>query len=307
MNESNHTEDDRLETATKALRMTPVLESPPKQFVTATIESLNLRCCADVRPSSEIISLQNDRNQRMFRLARYSGLAIAFLLVAFGILALWNGGARSAFGQVIENLKKATSVSFTSKQKLGSQPVIEMKYYLQGNFMRIEMPGKQEAFDAKLPLVQTFILNGETKEVVQVDYANKTGRRFQMDEKSAKQFINPIEELRTLTDKDAELIGDEDLDGRKTKVYRLKELHGLFGIVAKVDGKLWVDRQSGLPTKIVIETDPADHKTNLSLTFADFKWNEALKGDLFKLAIPEGFKVTEGNSGGNLDKTEANK
>lgn len=217
---------------------------------------------------------------------------------------------------MIDNVKKATSVSVTSKQqriitdaagRTNEQPTIEMKFYLQGDYMRMEMPGKQEAGNAKIPVLMAIVIDGKTKDVIQVDYANKSARKFKMDERSAKLLNNPVEELTKLTGKNAELVGDEDLGGRKTKLYRLTELHGAFGIVDNVDdGRLWVDRGSGLPVKLAIQTNNSPDgkmKVTTSITIDDFKWNEHFKEDMFKLAIPEGFRMSEGSNGANIEKT----
>jgi len=310
MNDENHQGDiDLLDRATAALRNTAASESAPPHVIAATMEALNSRFGQTEINSPEILRRENERRQRMFRIARYSGLAAAILLmiVGAGVALLIDRGASSAFGQVIENIKKATSVSVTSKQKINDQPTIEMKFYLQGDFMRMEMPGKQEAGDAKIPLLMAIVIDGKTKEIVQVEYASKTARKFKMDERSAKLFNNPVEELTKLNGKDAELVGDEDLDGRKTRLYRLKDLHGAFGIVNHFDdGKLSVDRETGLPVKLTIQTvnsPDGKMKFTTSITIDDFKWNEHFKADMFNLTIPEGFKVTEGNSGANLEKT----
>jgi len=319
MNDANHQlEVDILDRATAALRNTAASESPPPRVVKATIEALNSRFGQTETGSPKILRRESERRQRMFRIARYSSLAAALLLMVVGAsVALFiDRGASTAFGQVIDNIKKATSVSVTSKQKrviadavgrISEQPTIELTFYLGGDFMRMEMPGKQETGDAKIPLLMAIVIDGKTKDVVQVDYANKTAQKFKLDDKRAKQFNNPVEELTKLTGKDAELVGDEDLGGRKTRLYRLKDLHGAFGIVDKVDdGKLWVDRETGLPAKLAIQTNNSPDgkmKITTSITIDDFKWNEHFKEDFFKLTIPEGFKVSEGNAGANLEKT----
>src|SRR6476659_2622395 len=64
-----------------------------------------------------VVQLQNERRQRMFRMARYGSLAAAILLAVFATSALWllDRGASTAFGQVANNVRQAMSVSFTQR------------------------------------------------------------------------------------------------------------------------------------------------------------------------------------------------
>src|SRR5947208_5478265 len=129
MNDENHQGDiDVLDRATAALRNASVSEPPPERIVAATMETLNSRFSQAEINSPEILRRENDRRQRMFRIARYSSLAAALLLAAVGasLALLWDRGASTAFGQVIENMKKATSVSCTIKSGFGTMPKIEI-------------------------------------------------------------------------------------------------------------------------------------------------------------------------------------
>src|SRR5437763_15907807 len=65
---------------------------------------------------------------------------------------------------------------------------------------------------------------------------------------------NPIEELRKLKNDDAERIGEEEIDGRKTQVYRLKKADFIELRLGEGDtAKLWVDPKTGLPVRIRID------------------------------------------------------
>jgi len=54
---------------------------------------------------------------------------------------------------------------------------------------------------------------------------------------------------------------------------------------------LWVDPKTGLPVRIAVEA-PADNEDKTpQIVFEQFRWNEALDADLFKLEAPKDFKV----------------
>jgi outer membrane lipoprotein-sorting protein len=113
-------------------------------------------------------------------------------------------------------------------------------------------------------------------------------------------LANPIEKLRQLKNDDAEPIGQEEIDGRKTQVYRLKK-PDVFMDLRLGEGdtaKLWVDPKSGLPVRIRIDGQtPASRAPSdkTFMVFEQFTWDEALDPDLFKLEIPKGFTVEQKN------------
>lgn len=226
----------------------------------------------------------------MFRIARYGGLAAAAAAVVVLLSSLWlmNQSAAPAFADVIANVQKAKSVTFRMKQKLGPQsPSIPAKWYLQGDNVRMELLDPQgEAFEA-------FVVDYRNKKAMRLNFLDKTARTIPVDKKKPTGF-DLIDSLRKAKDTDAKLIGNEDLDGRKTRVYEFTQLH-VFGLSGKVKegetAKLWVDAASGLPVRMVIEITSmrADGKKS-SLIFDDFEWNKSLPADLFKVEVPPGFK-----------------
>lgn len=85
MNEENHQGDiDILDRATTALRNAPASESPPQRVLAATIGALNSRFGHTETGSPEIYRYENERRQRMVRIARYSSLAAVLLLMVVG-------------------------------------------------------------------------------------------------------------------------------------------------------------------------------------------------------------------------------
>ena len=130
---------------------------------------------------------------------------------------------------------------------------------------------------------------------MQFDYTTKTAKKIEADEKMwqqmAKTMADPIKQLRDLKEQDVERLGKEELDGRKTLVYRLKKTDIFMGLTITKDdtAKLWVDAKSGLPVRIAVG-DPADTDKPF-VVFEQFTWNEALAPDLFKLDVPKGFTL----------------
>jgi outer membrane lipoprotein-sorting protein len=290
---------DVLERATAALRDLPLPDGPSPQLAASTVEALQ---SASIPP--DVIRLK-ERRRKMFRLMRYSGAAAAAVLLAIvgGWLLLLDRMAAPAFADVVEKIKNAKSVTFVTKiptivqgKKRG---VLQQQFYIQGDVYRMELPSAQE--DIPVPpdapsILIAIIVDAKQKKALELDFIRKTARYIQADEKKwqqmARDFVNPIEKLRRLKNEDAERIGEEDLNGRKTQIYRLKKRDLFMGLRLKDEtAKLWVDSKTGLPVRIAVG-DPTD-KDKPFIVFEQFTWNEALEPELFKLEVPKGFTVKD--------------
>jgi hypothetical protein len=106
-------------------------------------------------------------------------------------------------------------------------------------------------------------------------------------------MADPIKQLRELKEQDAERIGEEQLNGQKTIVYRLKKTGIVLGLTISKDetAKLWVDHKTSLPVRIAVG-DPTDPDKPF-IVFEQFTWNGALDPDLFKMEIPKGFTLKD--------------
>lgn len=288
MNTENHKPArDILDQAADALRNTSIPAGPPEDLVRETLARLGLE-----EHTGEALRLR-ERRRIMFRIARYGSLAAAAAAVVVLLSSLWlmDRSAAPAFADVVAKVQKAKSVMFRMTQKLTPHsPSIPAKWYLKGDSIRIEMLDPQgEVFTA-------VVGDYRNKKALQLDFVKKTARALPVDKKMPMGF-NPIDGLRRAKDSDAKLIGKEDLNGRKTRVYQLKQLNvlGLSGKVKEGEtAKLWVDADSGLPVRMVIEGSfMTGGKAKSSLIFEDFEWNKSLPADLFKLEAPPGFKKDE--------------
>jgi hypothetical protein len=290
---NNQPTSDRLDRAVRALRDVPTPSGPPPHLVASVVEALQM-----ARVSPELIRL-NKRRNFMFRLARYGSLATAAaVLVALGLaLVVMDRTAGVTFADVIANVKKAKSVTFICKQKLTPKsPVLEQSWFIQGDHYRFELPGQQETLRIDLPVVQAWIMDAREKKGLELNFVKKTAKKLEMDEKMAKAFVNPISQLREFKEKDAKEVGEEELDGVKTKVYELQKIDFLGFRGSPDDGdsiKIWADAKTGLPVKILLQSLDANKKVFMTVSFEKFSWNEELAPEMFKLEVPKGFEIKE--------------
>jgi outer membrane lipoprotein-sorting protein len=204
--------------------------------------------------------------------------------VLVAVTLLWLPGSRgsAAFAQVLENVKKASTVAFICKQKIGDTPAYEQKYYGQGDSVHVDGEGGNS--------VQ--ISNMKTGESLSINHAQKTAVKFKYERGPDAPMTSPMESITSITEKDATLVGEVELDGKKARLYHLTSI-GPTKLGAADKAKIWVDVTNGLPIRIELQLVGPEGK-KASCVFENFEWNVPLKPELFALEAPEGYTVTHG-------------
>lgn len=205
------------------------------------------------------------------------GAAAVLLAMAVGGLLFVHYSGGQAFARMVEKVKAASSVRFTTTARIGMGPETSGVMYLEGNRARFEQSDGM--------LIEVGDL--DRKQGLLLDHNRKLAQPVDIDATQARELANPIDQLRRAKPTDAEPIGEELLKGRRTEVYRLQKVD-LLGIKGNKEMLVWIDVERDLPAKIVIR-DP-DPKYPMEFRFDDFAWNEPLSPSLFSLAIPEGYQ-----------------
>jgi outer membrane lipoprotein-sorting protein len=290
-------ETDRLDRAIDALRDMPVPAGPPPHVVASTVEALH---AGKESPGTVRVS---ERRTKMFRVMQYSSFTAASIALAVLVawLVLLDRTATLAFADVVEKVANAKSVTFHVKSELGKQPAMLQKFYMQGSAYRMEIPSGGQAFavpaDAP-PTIMALIADAEEKQALELNFTEKTAKKRAVDGEQWAEMAQAdlIGQFRRLTDKDAQRIADEELNGQKTHVYRLKKVDffGGRGVVEEGESaKVWVDPESGLPVRIELVSLSADKKDKARMVFDEFVWNQPLDETLFSLEVPEGFTLQD--------------
>jgi outer membrane lipoprotein-sorting protein len=272
MNDRNHDHsEDLLDRAAEALRSMATPAGPPAELARATIERLHSQT-----KTPDLVRLAK-RREKMLRIARYSTALAAGLLIALalGTLAILNHTTPAAFAGVLENVRQADSLTFTNKQKIGNNPTLEVKGYLQREHFRWELQG-----------VLAFVADFEAKSVVELNLIAKTATGRPFPKGDNHPFANPIQAIEHAKPDDAKLVRTETLDGKTVDLYEMNKID-FMGSRGDGTTSVWVDRKTGLPVKILLD-DPGDKPgSSVRLEFDDFEWNKQLDEKLFK--IPEDF------------------
>jgi hypothetical protein len=274
MTNSNEQPHDLLERAIEALRDAPIPDGPPPEVVASTV--------ADLKASATAAhaAAPHTRTQIMFRIMRYSSVAAAITFVAVVIAWLWlpDRSASRALAQMVDNVKKANSVSFVVRQKLGDRPELETKMFIQGVFIRYEIP------DALI-----MILDTSERKLLSLEPPRKIARMQSLEGKiPAEELMDPLDRLRNLKQDNKDNVvelADEEVDKRKCHVYEIKG--AAKALLVPNEFRLWIDAKTALPVKIHAQ----DEKT--SLVYEQFRWDEPLKEELFSLRVPKGYMLEE--------------
>jgi hypothetical protein len=205
------------------------------------------------------------------------GMIAAGLLAAAALFGLWlpDHSRGNAFAEMVEKVKAAASVRFTMTTQFGRGPETSLSMSLSGSRIREELPGLVIVGDM------------DRKEALFLDTTRKIAQKQEISGAVARQFGNPIEQLRRAKTGDAQPIGEEVLKDGRARIYRLKKID-LLGMKGTGEELVWVDVKSGLPVKIMIR-DP-DPKAETEIRMDNFAWNEPGDERLFALNVPEGYR-----------------
>lgn len=276
MNEWNEQPvDDVLEKALAALRATEGNSGPPAHVVASTIEKLE-----SLEQAPRLVRF-HERRPRMFFALRYA--SVAAVLTAALLFWGFERNAGLTFAQVVENVQKAKSVRFDLKQKLGSQPELSSRMFLQGDNVRYELQD-----------VLVWIMDMKQKKGLELDVPVKVARKLDSSsEIPAGAFKDPIERLRNLKDdikNQVERLPDEKLNDRPCQVYQVKgrlkrDKNTPTSMLVPDQFKLWVDAKTGLPVQILAKDE------HTYLLYDKFEWDIPLAPELFSLQPPAGYQL----------------
>lgn len=215
------------------------------------------------------------RPRRRWKPAVITTIVVASLLLVATTLMLDRSTGR-AFAQVIEKVKATSSVRYTTTTRMALHPEVTGLMYVEGNRLR------HEQFDGQL----ISVVDLDRKQVLTLNTKKKEAELREMNADAARAIANPIDQLRRVNSKDAQPIGEETLDGRRTLAYRIPKID-LMGFRGNGEMLVWVDAETKLPSKILIR-DP-DPKSATEVLFEKFVWNQPLEASLFSLTAPKGF------------------
>lgn len=199
---------------------------------------------------------------------------------------------RAAVARAVENARRAKSVRLVWTREYEGKAEPLMTVHIQDGRSRWE--GRTRDKDL------TLLVDLAARQGLRLNHVAKTaerealtGDRLTDARKQHEVFFKPLDVLRDTKDMTVKELDGEKLDGRPMKVFMLShpgnDEHGAMTAV------LWIDKKTDLPARLKLlddalaTKDPSGPKADTVIAFED--WNKAFDAKLFKLDVPEGYKL----------------
>jgi hypothetical protein len=228
---------------------------------------------------------------------RAAALLIPIAAAVFIAVFLVPVGQKSAFAAAIEHLRLARTIvcRLTMPDGLETQGV---KLQAEGTLRFSDQFGSHSEMKMNdMVVAQHFAPLRGPMIVVQptmrtwMEYEPGEMSFMDMQEQSPAAFLSA---LRKLTDGTATELGPDSIDGRAELKYRIPGEK--FGIppprkagTEPAYAEMWVDIQTQLPTKLLLEMPLADEDKRLKVVYDKFEWDLPLEAGTFQPNIPHDY------------------
>ncbi len=206
---------------------------------------------------------------------RITKLAAATVLIIVAILGLnFIGGPGKSglvFADVVQRIRKARTVTFTTEIQLGQQTMRIENAQKEPGLKRAVMPGGLVVINDMLQ-----------KKAILIYHSKKQYSEKDLENVPADQTQDFFEHMRTLPDRANEVLAKKEMDGRMVQGFRVIE-HG-------IDATCWIDVQTG---DLVRVEGQFPNAPNTQIVATDFKFDIDLDEALFSLTPPAGYTRKE--------------
>jgi hypothetical protein len=258
--------DDRLDDVLRAFRDGDVPDGPRPEIVSRTLAALQRE---GPRPR---LSALFERFRTMPQFVRIA----AALLVAAGATAILSvmtsdrKGSGVAFADVLEHVRAARTMTYT--MWIGDDPKPFHVSRMEPGLIRTELPGGSVTILDRMR-GKTLVLNTPGKLATLLE--NKADGQ-------AGRGEDQIDQLRHFRGKPEEDLGEQIIDGRPARGFRLS--------AGGWTSAIWVDTKTDFPVRMEIKTSFNADGTK-TVVFNDFVFDAPLDESLFRMTPPEGYKT----------------
>ena len=223
--------------------------------------------------------------QTLKRTAIPTALAATLILVIFFLTSL---SSRSTLAQALDKVKEAKSLRYKQLITIPN-PSDPQKTITLENICTIVSPSWT---CTEMPYMgdTTTINDYATGKSLTLVPQDKIAVRMNLPNVPNEKQKDLLEQLRNVDVKNAKLLGEELLDGRKTKKYQITPKEPF---AAKLDQKVWIDDETHLPVRMEMKMDAVAKDPKMHNVFTDFQWNVQVDQALLNFEIPEGYQVLD--------------
>jgi len=263
-----------VEKLVKRFRIKPTVKMREKTLTDAlkAQEEIKKTESAEIQPNIWRIIMKT-------KITKFAAAAVIIIAVLLGLEFIGGPSTASiAFAEVVQQIRKARTVTFTTEIKVGEQ------------VMRIENTRKEPGLKrALMPGGLVLISDLAQKKSITINHSEKQYTERDLENAQIQDFF---EDMRTFPDRANEVLPKEEMDGHIVQGFRVIE-HGINAIC-------WIDVQTGDLIRIEGQFPNAP---NTRIVATDFKFDVELDDALFSLIPPDGYAPKEPPK---IDRSEVN-
>ena len=272
MSDHHHPPPDVLDAAAAALRDAATPPGPPDQLIADTLAAIDTRRAAG--PSTQ-------RRRWIMRIIGVGTLTTAAAVVA-ALVAFPGRSAADDVKKAVEKAEKAKTAKVQLETDTGRDPKMIVNSYTDGDKIRLE-------FEPRGLIV--VINKKEDLKGLMLITKQRTYRELDADKDPlVKQVTGDVkktlEQFKGAAADQVKGLPEEDLDGRKTKVYEIKGVD-MPETKSTADLKMWVDAKTGLPVQTRVASRTQGGAITTTTKYLAF--DEEIDAKLFETKIPDGF------------------
>ena len=221
---------------------------------------------------------------RIIMKSRITKLAVAAIVI-FAVFISVNhfggsiDGTSVAFAEVVQQIRQARTVMFTTEVKIGEQVMRIENIRKEPGLKRTVMAGGLVVSINDLTRKKSISINHSEKQYTEMDIENAQIQDF-------------FEDMRTFPERANEVLPKEEMDGHIVQGFHVIE-HG-------IDAICWIDVQTG---DLIRMEGQFPNAPNTHIVAKDFKFDVELDDAIFSLTPPDGYTPREPLK---IDRSEVN-
>ncbi len=267
--------NDLVSQAVDAIKHAPVADGPTAETIEQTL--LQLRAGAASGAAA----------RTTFRPMRWNirAATVAFAIAAALLVAVfwWPTGSNSlALGQVVEKVRAAHTVSFVIESHLTKPRAVDLVQrvrIMDPDKMRMEVEINSEKAGEKE------IVISEGERTIALHPADKTATLMKVKRQPGMPQ-SALEQLRSLTDKDARSLGEKVIDGVKVKGFEATQ--GPTKVI------VWANPVTRDPVRVEYpDFQVPGLMGDMTMVMSQFRIGEEFDPQLFSLEPPAGYKLVQ--------------
>ena len=209
---------------------------------------------------------------------RYATPVVAVVLIGFIGYLIMAGGAQRAYAEVVEQLRKARSLTYTMTMRVEGSPMPEMStenVFKEPHYIRSSYP-LGIYFVINLAEMKSLTVLTPQKQYIENDFSDTMSEEFK--ESNIAMAVDSWFEIRSLPERADEVLDEREMDGRNVRGFRVTE--------EGMDKTLWIDVDKGDLVRMEGEyvNAPGSHIVIENVRF-DMEYDDSF----FSLEPPSGF------------------